>query len=104
MGLLTSDFLFMESVFCEQLLFKSGFVNNSINNSIITLQILSLCVLQVKRELRIKCGCKIVTSCLQIFSWAKYGKISVAISANSFKRLTKLIIWISQTATILKIN
>jgi hypothetical protein len=81
---LTIDFLFMESVFCEQLLFKSGFVNNSINNSIITLQILSLCVLQVKRELRIKCGCKIVTSCLQIFSWAKYGKISVAISANSY--------------------
>jgi hypothetical protein len=53
----------MESVFCEQLLFKSGFINNSI----ITLQILSLCVLQIKRELRIKCGSKIVTSCLQIF-------------------------------------
>jgi hypothetical protein len=84
MGLLAIDFRFMESVFCEQQLFKSGFINNSI----ITLQILSLCVLQIKRELRIKCGCKIVRSCLQIFSWAKYGKISVAISANSFKRLT----------------
>jgi hypothetical protein len=72
MGLLAIDFLFMESVFCEQLLFKNGFINNSI----ITLQILSLCVLQIKRELRIKCGSKIVTSCLQIFSWAKYDKIS----------------------------
>jgi hypothetical protein len=30
MGLLAIDFLFMESVFCEQLLFKSGFINNSI--------------------------------------------------------------------------
>jgi hypothetical protein len=58
MGLLAIDFLFIESVFCEQLLFKSGFINNSI-----TLQILSLCVLQIKRELRIKCGSKIVTSC-----------------------------------------
>jgi hypothetical protein len=67
MGLLAIDFRFMESVFCEQQLFKSGFINNSI----ITLQILSLCVLQIKRELRIKCGCKIVTSCLQIFSWGK---------------------------------
>jgi hypothetical protein len=57
MGLLAIKFLFMESVFCEQLLFKSGFINNSI----ITLQILSLCVLQIKRELRIKCGSKIVT-------------------------------------------
>jgi hypothetical protein len=84
MGLLAIDFLFMELVFCEQLLFKSGFINNSIIN----FQILSLSVLQIKRELRIKCGCKIVTSCLQIFSCAKYGKISVAISANSFKRLT----------------
>jgi hypothetical protein len=84
MGLLAIDFLFMESVFCE-LLFKSGFINYSI----ITLQILSLCVLQIKRELRIKCGSKIVTSCLQIFSWAKYDKISVvAISANSLKKLT----------------
>jgi hypothetical protein len=43
MGLLAIDFLFMESVFCEQLLFKSGFINNSI-----TLQILSLCMLQIK--------------------------------------------------------
>jgi hypothetical protein len=85
MGLLAIDFLFMESVSCEQLLFKSGFINYSI----ITLQILSLCVLQIKRELRIKCGSKIVTSCLQIFSWAKYDKISVvAISANSLKKLT----------------
>jgi hypothetical protein len=101
MYLLAIDFLFMESVFCEQLLFKIGFINNSI----ITLQILSLCVLQIKRELRIKCGSKIVTSCLQIFSWAKYDKISVvAISANSLKKTYKLIIWISQTATILKIN
>jgi hypothetical protein len=56
MGLLAIDFLFMESVFCEQLLFKSGFIIYSI----ITLQILSLCVLQIKRELRIKCGSKIV--------------------------------------------
>jgi hypothetical protein len=32
MGLLAIDFLFMESVFCEQLLFKSGFINNSIIN------------------------------------------------------------------------
>jgi hypothetical protein len=56
MGLLAIKFLFMESVFCEQLLFKSGFINNSI-----TLQSLSLCVLQIKRELRIKCGSKIVT-------------------------------------------
>jgi hypothetical protein len=40
-------------------------------------------------KLRIKCGSKIVTSCLQIFSWAKYDKISVvAISANSLKKLT----------------
>jgi hypothetical protein len=30
MGLLAIDFLFMESVFFEQLLFKSGFINNSI--------------------------------------------------------------------------
>jgi hypothetical protein len=98
MGLLVIDFLFMESVFWEQLLFKSGFINNSI-------QILSLCVLQIKRELRIKCGSKIVTSCLQIFPWAKYDKISVvAISDNSLKKTLKLIIWISQTATILKIN
>jgi hypothetical protein len=55
MGLLAIDFLFMKSVFCEQLLFKSGFINNSI----ITLQILSLCVLQIKRELRIKCGVEV---------------------------------------------
>jgi hypothetical protein len=40
MGLLAIDFLFIESVFCEQLLLKSGFIDNSI----ITLQILSLCV------------------------------------------------------------
>jgi hypothetical protein len=40
MGLLAIDFLFMESVFCEQLLLKSGFIDNSI----ITLQILSLYV------------------------------------------------------------
>jgi hypothetical protein len=85
MGLLAIDFLFMKSVFCEQLLFKSGFINYTI----ITLQILSLCVLQIKRELRIKCGSKILTSCLQIFYWAKYDKISVvAISANSLKKLT----------------
>jgi hypothetical protein len=31
MGLLAIDFLFMESVFCEQLLFKSGFNNNLTN-------------------------------------------------------------------------
>jgi hypothetical protein len=69
MGLLAIDFLFMESVFVNNyLLFKSGFINNSI----ITLQILSLCVLQIKRELRIKCGSKIVTSCLKIFSWWQY--------------------------------
>jgi hypothetical protein len=99
MGLLAIDFLFMESVFCEQLFFKSGFINN---NSIITLQILSLCVLQIKRELRIKCGSKIVTSCLQIFSWAKYDKISVvAISANSLKNLQTDNL---DKSTILKIN
>jgi hypothetical protein len=34
MGLLVIDFLFMESVFCEQLLFKSGFINNSIPNNV----------------------------------------------------------------------
>jgi hypothetical protein len=64
-------------------------VVSSIILYLITLQILSLCVLQIKRELRIKCGSKIVTSCLQIFSWVKYDKISVvAVSANSLKKLT----------------
>jgi hypothetical protein len=38
MGLLAIDFRFMESVFCEQQLFKSGFINNSI----ITLHICGL--------------------------------------------------------------
>jgi hypothetical protein len=38
MGLLAIHFLFMESVFCEQLsryyyLFQSGFINNSIPNN-----------------------------------------------------------------------
>jgi hypothetical protein len=80
MGLLAIDFLFMEYFFLNNYYLKVV--------SVIALQILPLCVLQIKRELRIKCGCKIVRSCLQIFSWAKYGKISVGISANSFKRLT----------------
>jgi hypothetical protein len=40
MGLLAIDFLFMESVFCEQLLFKSGFINYSI----ITTNFVFMCV------------------------------------------------------------
>jgi hypothetical protein len=64
-----------------------------------------MCVTDKEGITNLNVEVKLLRVVCKYFSWAKYDKISVvAISANSLKKTYKLIIWISQTATILKIN